>query len=154
MKRWIRYISFFLTAVMLLSVPAYAAENATPRASHYIMSTCVYLDKTTSYQFNVWYEVIALGIMDEVGAYLIKVQESTDGQNWTTVKTYTPADEPSMVATNAPGHAGHVTYTGLSGRFYRAYIILYAKNSSGRGDVSDYTDTLYLPYNMSSGRQS
>ena len=141
MKRFIRYISLFLIAAMLLAVPAFAAES---RASHYIMSTCVYLDQTSSTQFDVWHEVIALGIMDELGACEIKIQESTDGENWTTVKTFTPEEEPSMVTENAPGHAGHVSYTGTVGRYYRARLIMFAENSKGRGEVTTYTETLKL----------
>lgn len=145
MKRWPRLISFFMAAIMLLAIPAFAEEEATPMASRYIMSTCVYLDQTATTQFRVWYEVIALGIMDEVGAYKIKVQDSTDGQNWTTVKTYIPSEYPSMVIEDDIGHTGFVVYTGaVTGRYYRAYIILYAKNSSGEGHVSVYTDPIQL----------
>lgn len=139
MKRFFRYISLLLVAVMLLTVPAFAAEQ---RASSYIMSTCVYLNPTTGTQFRVWHEVIALGIMDELGACEIKVQESTNGVSWTTVKTYTPADTPNMVAQDTAGYAACVTYTGIAGRYYRARIVQFAENSSGRGEVIDYTDPI------------
>ena len=144
MKRWFRCVGFILAISMLSAVPAFAAENVTPRASDYIMSTCVYLDQTSSTQFDVWYEVIALGLMDELGAYKIRIQESTNGSDWTTVYTYTAEDEPSMVDVNTIGHAGHVTYTGVSGRYYRAKITLFAENSKGRGEVITYTETLQL----------
>lgn len=145
MKRWTRLISFFMAAVMLLAMPAFAAEEAMPMASRYIMSTCVYLDQTATTLFRVWYEVIALGIMDEVGAYKIKVQESIDGQSWATVKTYVPSEYPSMVIEDDIAHAGYVVYTGaVTGRYYRAYITLYAKNSSGEGHVFVYTDPIQL----------
>lgn len=139
MKRTFRYISFILAVVMLLTVPAFAAET---RASSYIMSTCVYLNPTTGTEFRVWHEVIARGIMTELGACEIKIQESTDGVNWTTVKTVTPDEEPSMVTENDFAYAAYVTYTGVSGRYYRARIILFAENSSGRGEVIAYTDSL------------
>lgn len=141
MKRFVRYISLFLIVATLLAVPAFAAES---RASHYIMSTCVYLDQTSSTQFDVWHEIIARGIMDELGAYEIKIQESTDGTNWTTVRTFTPAEEPSMVAVNTLGYTARVTYTGTIGRYYRARLIMFAENSSGRGEVTTYTETLKL----------
>lgn len=144
MKRSFRFVSLLLVAVMVMAVPVFAKESAVPYASRYIMSTCIYLDQTSSTQFNVWHEVIALGIMDEVGACEIKIQQSADGQNWTTVRTFTPAEEPSMIEEDALAHAGHVSYTGMVGYYYRAFIILYAKNSSGRGEVFDYTETLRL----------
>lgn len=141
MKRLFRYISLCLVVAMLLAVPVLAVE---PRASDFIMSTCVYLDKTSSAQFNVWHEIIARGLMDELGACEIKIQESTDGTNWTTVKTFTPEEEPSMVAEDTYAHAGHVTHTGTIGRYYRARLVMFAKNSKGRGEYITYTDTIRL----------
>ncbi len=144
MKRLLRYMSFIIALSLLLAVPALAAENVTPRASDYIMSTCVYLDQTSGTQFDVWHEVIALGIMDELGAYRIRIQESTNGTDWTTVYTFTPEDEPSMVEEDSPVHVGYVTYTGVKGRYYRAKITMFAENSKGRGEVVTYTETLRL----------
>lgn len=144
MKKAFRIISLLLVVVMVTPVLASAQESAAPYASKYIMSTCIYLDQTSDTQFNVWHEVIALGIMDEVGACEIKIQQSADGQNWTTVRIVTPADEPSMIAENSPAHAGHVSHTGIVGYYYRARVVLYAEKGNGRGEVIDYTETLRL----------
>lgn len=141
MKRLFRYISLCLIVAMLLAVPALSAE---PRASDFIMSTCVYLDKTSSTQFDVWHEIIARDIMDELGTCEIQIQESTDGTNWTTVKTFTPEEESSMVTYNNYAYANHVSYTGVPGRYYRARLIMFAENSNGRGEVTTYTETLKL----------
>ena len=144
MKRWFRCVGFILAISMLLAVPAFATENVTPRANDYIMSTCVYLDQTSGTQFDVWYEVIALGLMDELGAYKIRIQESTNGSSWTTVYTFTSDEVPSMVTQDDIIHTGYVSYTGVSGRYYRAKITLFAENSNGRGEVITYTETLQL----------
>ena len=141
MKRFIRYICLIIVAAVLMTVPALATES---RASNYIMSTCVYLTKESSTRFDVWHEVIALGYMDELGAAEIKIQESTDGRNWTTVRTITPSDEPSMTIENDFAYASSVSYTGVSGRYYRARIIMFAENSTGRGEVITYTEPLKL----------
>ena len=144
MKRWFRCISFLLALSLLLAVPAFAAETVTPRANDYIMRTCVYLDQISGTQFDVWYEVIALGEMEELGAYKIRIQKSSDGESWTTVYTFTQEDEPSMVLENSWAHFGYVTYTGVSGYYYRAKITMFAENSTGRGEVITYTETLRL----------
>ena len=144
MKRFIRLACLVTVMALLLAVPTFAAEEPEPRASHYIMRTCVYLDQTTSTQFEVWYEVVTLGVMDELGAYSIRVQESLDGQSWYTVKTFYASDTPGMAIQNDIGHAGYVTYTGIPGRYYRAHVTLFAENSSGEGHVSDTTETLRL----------
>lgn len=141
MKQSVRFISLLMAIVMLLVSPAFAAE---PRGSDYIMSTCVYLDKTASNQFDVWHEVISIGMMNKLGAAEIKIQESTDGENWYAVKTITPADEPSMVSLNNFAYTASVSYTGVSGRYYRARLIMFAENSTGRGEVITYTETLKL----------
>ena len=144
MKRFIRLACLMTVMALLLAVPAFAAEEPAPRASHYIMSTCVYLYQNTNTEFEVWYEVIALGEMTELGAYSIRVQESLDGENWTTVRTFYASDTPSMVRENAWCHNGYVTYTGISGRYYRAYVTLFAENSSGEGHVAHTSETLRL----------
>ena len=142
MKRFVRIISIILVAVLLLSVPAMAAEDT--RSSRYIMSTCVYLHQTTSNQFRIWHEVIALGIMDKLGASTIYVQESTDGNSWSTVWTYTSRGYPHMVAENDYFYTNYVTYLGTAGLYYRARITLFAEDSTGRGEVTVYTDVLKL----------
>ena len=144
MNRFIRLISLIMVVAVLLAVPVFSEEETAPKASHYIMRTCVYLDQIASIQFNVWYEVIALGIMDEVGAYSIRIQESTDGQTWTTVKTFYASDTPSMVLENDMGHSGYVTYTGYLGRYYRAKVIFFARNGNGEGQVSHTTEIIRL----------
>lgn len=144
MKRFIRLVSLVMVMSMLLALPTFATEEVSPRASHYIMRTCVYLYQNTNREFEVWYEVVAVDLMDELGAYSIVVQESIDGQNWSTVRTFYASDTPSMVRTDAWSHIGYVTYNGTPGRYYRARIILFAANGSGEGHVSDTTETLRL----------
>lgn len=144
MKHVSRIICMLLVAVLLLSIPAAAAENAEPRASSFFGSTDVYLYQTSSTQFQAWFEVSALGIMDKVGASEIKIQESSDGQNWTTVKTCTMASYSNLICNNTGFHASYVSYTGTTGRYYRAKITLYAENSTGVGERIRYTSSILL----------
>ena len=144
MRNFLRSISLVVVVVMLIAVPAYAAENPAPWGNSYIMSTCVYLYQISSTQFDVWFEIIARGIMDEVGAYEIKIQRSTDGENWTSVKVFTGTVSNGMLDEDTHAHAGYVSYTGTRGYYYRARIVLYAENSSGHGEVIAYTETLKL----------
>ena len=144
MKRFSRMVSLLLAVVMVLAVPAAAMENENARASSFFMSSDVYLYKTSSTKFQAWFEVSALGIMDEVGASEIKIQESSDGENWTTVKTCTMANYSNLVRTNSGVHASYVSYTGTVGKYYRAKITLYAKNSTGTGYWTRYTSSIQL----------
>ena len=144
MKRFSRLICMMLAAAMLLAIPAAAAENAEPRASSFFMSTDVYLYQTSSTQFQAWFEVSALYPMDKVGASEIKIQESSDDENWTTVKTFSMAYYSNMIDENSGAHASYVTYTGTTGKYYRAKITLYAENSTGFGERIRYTSSILL----------
>lgn len=144
MKRLSKLICMLLAATMLLAFPAAAAENAEPRASSFFMSSDVYLYQTSSTQFEAWFEVSALGIMDKVGASEIKIQESSDGENWTTVKTYSKSSYTNLIREDSGVHSSYVTYTGTTGNYYRAKITLYAENSTGFGERIRYTSSILL----------
>lgn len=144
MKRISPLICMFLAVALLLAVPAAAAETAEPRASSFFMSTDVYLYRTSNTQFQAWFEVSALGIMDKVGASEIKIQESSDDENWTTVKTCSMSSYSNLIDENSGFHASYVTYTGTTGKYYRAKITLYAENSTGFGEKTRYTSSIQL----------
>ena len=144
MKRFTRYVCILLSVIMVLSVPAAAVENAESRASNFFASSDVFISMTTSTQFRVWFEVSALGVMEKVGASEIKVQKSSDGTNWTTMKTYSMDNYSNMICENTGSHTAYVTYTGQTGYYYRAKITLYAKNSSGSGEWTRYTSSVLL----------
>ena len=144
MIRLTKLIWMLLAATMLLAVPAAAAENAEPRASSFFGSSDVYLYQTSSTKFQAWFEVSALYTMDKVGASEIKIQESSDGENWTTVKTCTKDNYSNLICENTGFHASYVSYTGTSGNYYRAKITLYAENSSGFGEWVRYTSSIVL----------
>ena len=144
MKRFSRLICMLLTMAMVLAIPAAATENAEPRASSFFMSSCVYLHKTSSTQFQAWFEVTALGGMEKLGASEIKIQKSSDGENWTTMRTYSMDAYSNLICENTASHASYVTYTGQTGYYYRAKITLYAKNSSGTAEMWEYTDPIRL----------
>lgn len=144
MKRLFRYVCGFLTVAMVLSMTAHAAENIGSRASSYFVSTSVYLYKVSNATFEVWFEAAGVGIMDEIGASTIRIQRSSDQENWTTVKTYTKDSYSHLIDTNTGMHADCVTYTGTQGYYYRAYITLYAKNSNGTGLLYRYTSVIKL----------
>lgn len=144
MNRFIRCVCALLVLTIFLTMPAFAAENANARASSFFKVSSVYLWKISDTQFQVWFDVTALGGMEELGASKIKVQRSTDKVNWETVQTYTKDEYANMICKNTCQHADCVTYTYTDGYYYRAYVLLYAKNSSGTGEYGCYTSYLDL----------
>lgn len=144
MKRFTRLVCIVLVAVLLLAVPAQAAEVNSSRASYYFGSSCVYLYQISETRFQVWYEVAAVGTMDVLGASVVKVQRSADGNTWTTLSTFTKDEYTDMVRRDTCLFAGCISYTGTVGYYYRAIITLYAKKGTGVGEVTEYTSVLKL----------
>ena len=145
MKRFSRYVCMLLVVAILLSVPVFAQEEATPWSSAYFSSHLEYLYEISTIKFEVWFDVIAKRIMDELGASTIKVQRSANGETgWETMKTYNMADYSQMICENTGSHVGCVTYTGTPGYYYRAKITYYAKEGGGIGYYSAYTSVIQL----------
>ena len=144
MKRFVRVICLLLVFSMMLTVPAMAAEEITPRGSSYFASRLAYLHKTTGTQFRIWIEVAALGIMDELGASKIILQRSSDDSTWTDMKTYRSSTYTNLIEYDTGWHDAYVTYTGTSGYYYRAKVTFYAKNSSGTAVYGYTTESIRL----------
>lgn len=143
MKKHIKLVALILVMTILFAVPA-QAQGLEPRASSYFMSSNVYLNKTSTYNFEAWFRVSANDIMDEVGASSIAIQRSSDGENWTTMGTFSKATYPQFIDRNTSVHAACLLYTGTPGYYYRAKITLYAKDSSGTGEMVRYTSKMLL----------
>lgn len=142
MKKLTQFLCLVLVFSLIAAVPAFAS-GATPRASDYFASYSSYIETRSSNSFRVWYEVNAVKGMDELGASEIRVQRSADGVTWTTVKTYTSDNYPSMICEDTGSHDGYVTYSNASsGYYYRARIDYYAKLGNGTGIYIDYTSSV------------
>jgi len=147
MKRFSQCVCLVLSLILLFSVPAQAAGIEDSRASSFFSNSAVYLYKTSSNSFQAWFEVTCVRTMDEVGAKEIRIQRSTDDENWKTVATYYMEDNYSiMIREDRAGHAACVNYTNAAGGYYyRAYYKLHAKDETGTGAWSRYSSSIYIP---------
>lgn len=145
MKRFLRCTCLLLVLATVLSIPAFAAETSEPRSSSFFLKSSVYLGNVSGKSFEAWFEVTGVGTMDVIGAKTIKIQRSSDGSNWTTMKTFSKDTYTSLVDTNTGYHATGVSYTGSGGYYYRAYIQLYAKKGVNTGTIDRYTSSIYIP---------
>lgn len=140
MKRLIKVLCFCMAAVMLFTTTAFAAES---RASNFFAMTSTYIDRISGSELDIWFDVTAVGEMDELGVREIRLQRSTDKRNWSTIKTYLMEDYGEMICEDTFAHADYVTYSSASSSYYyRAYVIFYAKDSRGIGEFADYTATV------------
>ena len=144
MKKFSQIICLILVCAMCLSTTAIAAENVEPRASNYFWSSSVYFWHTSGNSYQIWFDVTAKSTMQKLGASYIKVQRSTDLTNWSTVSTYDMDDYAQMIKTNTVRHADCVPFSATTGYAYRAVVTLYAKNSSGTGEMNETTTVLDL----------
>ena len=144
MKRLTQLICMLLVFVTVFSTVALAAEIPAPRASNFFGASSVYFWHVSGDNYQIWFDVTALSTMQKLGASKIKVQRSTDKVNWTTVQTYNMADYSQMTTSNAVTYINCVPFTATSGYYYRAVVTLYAKNSSGTGEMDEDTAILNL----------
>ena len=147
MKKSVRVLCLMLTLSLLLAFPVHGESNAESRASAYFSSYWTYLYELSSTSFAVCFDVDSnAAIMDEIGASMIELYESPNGENnWTKVKTYEKADYPSMIDYNTSSHTSYVTYSNaISGRYYTACVTYYAKKGNGIGERCIYTEIMQM----------
>ena len=144
MKRFIKGICVLLVCVMVLSTAAIAAEPVEPRGSDFFLYSSVFFWRKTGQTYEIWFDVLTKGTMQELGARKIIVQRSTDGENWVTARTILKEDYPHMTTTDNFDYANCVTFAATNGYCYRAIVYLYARNSTGMGSMMETTAVLDL----------
>lgn len=127
----LRAIALVLIVACVFPSTAMAVE---PRASDYLIGYSAYVYPAGWGKVQVWFEVNGTGYMDEIGALEIRLYESTDNQSWTWLKTFEHQDYSGMLGYNDYYHAGHIEYSGTIGRYYRAYVCVWA-GKNGDGDT-------------------
>lgn len=131
MKRFVQVVCLLIIMMMILAIPAMAAEQA----SNFFMSHSCYLWEISDSEFQVWFDVTAVDGMDVLGACEIKVQRSTDKSNWETVQT-----NYDLYGYGTSHYGTYVTYSSAtSGYYYRAKVTFYAENDLGIGKYTAYT---------------
>ena len=138
MKRFARMVCLIIVFSLIAAVPTYASEQS-QRASDFFSSFKAYCYASSSTQLAVYFKVVAVDTMDELGASVVKVQRSSNGSDWETVKTFTKESYSQMTYSNTGMHATTLYCAKTSGYYYRAYVTFYAKNSTGTGKYYYYT---------------
>lgn len=133
MKRRERGLLVKLLAVILVislctPVGAHAAEPevAEPRASAYLMAYTAYICAMGDGDLEIWYEVTGTGTWADIGVLTIYLYESTDNVNWSWATTFLHENHDTMLAHNDYFHMSHVDYDGVPGRYYKAYVCIWA----------------------------
>ena len=127
--------AYFIVLLLVFSMACPAtASAADTRASYYLASYSAYLYAAGWGKVQVWVSVTGVDDMDEIGSLSIQLYESTDQENWSWVKTFQYINHPDMLGYNTFVHSGHVEYAGTIGRYYKAYVCVWA-GKDGQGDT-------------------
>lgn len=129
------FIAFFLVCALFTPNIVFAAVRPPiePQASDYLSTYYGYVSKSGN-TIQPVFSVSATGLMDKVGATEIYLYESTDGVNYSLVKSYRNSNYSNMLAYNTYGHASYMSYSGNSNYTYKAYICVFAGKNGG-GDA-------------------
>lgn len=135
-KLLIKWVSVALVICMIMPTCAATTKSdaVQPRASAYLTSYEAYICAVGGGEIQVWFDVTATNYMDDLGALSIYVYESTDNQNWSLVGTYLHGDYSNMMVEDDYFHMTHVSYQGVKGRYYYAYVCIWA-GKDGEGDA-------------------
>lgn len=121
---FIKVIAAVLAIILFAPVNALAAvpETVTPMASAYLASYTAYICAMGEGELQIWFEVLGTGTQEYLGALVIYLYESTDNENWYWVETFLHQDNETMLAENTYAHMNCVSYQGVPGRYYKAYV--------------------------------
>lgn len=130
---FIRLVTLLLVCSLITPCCASAAtlETAQPYASDYFTAYNTYICAMGSGRIEIWFTVTGTHYMDEIGSLKIMLYESTDNQNWTWKKTFLHEDYETMLASNKVLYTSCVSYQGVIGRYYKAYVCLWAGKDGG-----------------------
>lgn len=132
----IRFLAVFLVVFFVIpaNVVATLNEEITPRASDYLTSYNTYAYNAAFGKIQIYFDVTGVNYMDEIGALTVRIYESTDNETWTWVHTVRHTTQSSMLGRNKVYHSDHVDYQGTIGRYYKAYVTIWA-GKDGDGDT-------------------
>lgn len=129
----VKIVALFLVIALILPINV-IATTVEPRASDYLNSYNTYIYPSSFGKIQVWFSVTGVTYMDEIGTLSIRIYESKDNITWTWVDTFSNGDTPSMLDYNDYYYSNYVEYRGVIGRYYKAYVCIWA-GKDGDGDT-------------------
>ena len=132
-----KIVALCLAIVLIIPATVYAneADSITPYASYYLDSYNTYICDMGSGKIQIWFDVMGTGTMDEIGALSIMLYESSDGSNWTLVKTFLHDSTSDMLFEDDYYVSSHVSWAnGSTSKQYKAYVCVWA-GKNGTGDT-------------------
>ena len=126
-----RFISVLLVFALISGGVSATVELVQPLASDYITSCTAKIISYGDGEFVVDFSIIGRNTMLSIGVTEIEIQWSLNGTSWNDGESILASEYPSMLGTNRIKYSSSVPFTGVEGRYYRAYVTFYASNASG-----------------------
>lgn len=138
-KFYIKFIAAVLAVVLFAPIHTQAAtpETISPMASDYLSAYTAYICAMGDSELQIWFEVLGVGTQEYLGVLSILVYESTDNENWYWVKSFLHQNNETMLGQNTFVHMNYVSYQGVPGRYYKAYVGIW-------GGPNDCGDSRYI----------
>ena len=135
-KLLVKLIAIILIVSLGTPIGAQAAmpETVAPMASDYLMEYTAYICAMGDGDLEIWFEVTGTDIWADIGVLTVSLYESTDNSNFYWVKSFRFTDHPNMLWHNDFVCVDHVDYEGVPGRYYKAYVQIWAGPEDG-GDT-------------------
>lgn len=132
----VKLIAIILVVSLCTPVGVQAAvpETVQPMASAYLLDYTAYICAMGGGDLEIWFEVTGTRTLADIGVLTVFLYESTDNSNFYWVKSFSFTDYPNMLWHNTYICMDHVDYEGIPGRYYKAYIEIWAGPEDG-GDV-------------------
>ena len=133
---FVKLIAIALVISLCAPIGAQAAmpETVQPLASAYLWDYTAYICAMGDGDLEIWWEVTGTRTLADVGVVIIYLYESTDNSNYYWVDTFHCADYPNMLWHDNYICVDHVDYEGVPGRYYKAYVGVWAGPEDG-GDT-------------------
>ena len=129
----VKLIAIALVASLCAPIGAQAAmpETVQPMASAYLATYTAYICAMGDGDLEIWWEVTGTGTWADIGVLRVYLYESTDNSSFYWVDTFKFTDYPNMLWHNNFFSMDHVDYEGIPGRYYKAYVQIWAGPEDG-----------------------
>lgn len=126
-------IAIILAVSLCAPIAAQAAmpDTVLPQASDYLAEYIAYICAMGGGDLEIWFEVTGTDIWADIGAMTIYLYESTDNSNFYCVKTFLFEDYENMLWHHSNFCMDYVPYEGVPGRYYKAYVQVWAGPEDG-----------------------
>ncbi len=142
--RMMKLMALCLVLSLSLSAVAYAAtaEPSLPLESNYIKKHHISLQPVGGGRISICYTISSTGSMDQLGVTRIQLYESLDGEDFTLVKTFLSNSYSGMLVEDASTHSSSLSYLGIPGRYYKAYVCFWANKGNGHDQSCAWSSVL------------